>query len=237
MLTIHCGFMAIDGVNPTSDCRATPGQAAAAFNLAKIHSLDEISLLSDPSTFLSGYTLATTLANFTEVYLTNGQWQPIVTVAQYQSKVLRMVNAGASTMKLYMVPIIRQRRDRLSRGVTMSFAQANKGCTMNILAADGVFFAAPRNRSTIYLSAGARYDIMFECSASDNLMAAFGSVLFNKQIHPIVIFAVSGTGSSIGSLTSALATIAATRPAYLADQSSISAVSTLMCTTAKVRCQ
>lgn len=170
----------------------------AAFNPFKVWSFDEIlaeAAQGGTTTFNTNAVFAGSTKNF---FFTNGLYQPTFAVTVNERKVIRLIMAHGGTMG------------------TFSFTGQSSGCTMHVIAYDGIYIkGAPRLMTEVKTVAATRVDFILTCTAAGtyDLQHVSGGVTANA----IIMTVVASASARVTSASALPTTIAVTRPSYLTD--------------------
>lgn len=76
-----------------------------------------------------------------EYHTVNGQYMPKIEIRPYENRLLRLLNAGGTSVLELSVP----------------------GCSLRLIASDGIYMKAPRPIRSLLLSPGSRSDVVINC--------------------------------------------------------------------------
>ena len=139
-----------------------------------------------------------------EFYTVNGAVSPTLSLAAGSSTVLRFVYAAINNFPTLA----------LTGGVAAS-------CSLQVVAMDGVYLTAPRAQAFVRLSAGTRADIVVGCAQPGAVNLSTSVTSYSMLAQTVIALTITGAPAAPSPLPAA---IAVTRPPYLADMTTVVAV-------------
>jgi FtsP/CotA-like multicopper oxidase with cupredoxin domain len=185
---------------PCSVYQGCSGSGSSPFNPFRVYSLGE---LQNEVLATAGTSLPVVFGNSSiqSFYLVNGQWNPTVSLQPSQTKFIRMVHASGNHPLALTAPA---------------------GCTMSVVASDGVLWRAPSTRTTLNFVQAGRYEAVISCAnvGTYSFIGRFGDEQpqTSQTIFTVVVAGVTAVAQTV----TAAELAAVVRPSYLSDLTGLS---------------